>query len=207
MQTKTLTQKVLSSVDAHGQNVSVVTQNKCDATNIKSSAIYSIQPSTNVTVVNVANSTSLNAAATAAPHSMSAAQSKATLTTDDTDKTLHQTTACNVNDKQMPIVDNTTLSTVGKTNNNAPSCILSPKQRNDGNNGKHVSTRFKSNESSKTAFAVVASATATTESKYAELKAAGSSVVSEFASDASLIRYGNTKKKHKNSKINQNKNS
>lgn len=184
-------------IEAHGQTLSDPTTT-INTTNAKSPTTQL----TNVAIVSVANSTASNAVVThttsaslPASNSKEVKEPEAPITaaaTSTAPKTTTTSSCIIVNDKQQEsIVDTTAMSsatTRENANNVAPSVVLSPKQRNDGN-GNNVSTRIKTNESSKTAFATVASTT--TESKYTELKAISSSVVSEFASDASLIRYGN----------------
>lgn len=181
-------------IEAHGQTSSDRT------TNAKSSTTQL----TNVAILSAANSIASNVVTHTISASLPASNSKdvkepeapitaAAIATATPATTTTTSSACIiVNDKQQETITDTTAMSSDTTrenaNNVAPSVVLSPKQRNDGN-GNNVSTRIKTNESSKTAFATVASTT--TESKYTELKAISSSVVSEFASDASLIRYGN----------------
>lgn len=184
----------LLPIEVHGQTSSNSTTT-INTTNAKSLTTQL----TNVAIVSAANSTASNVVTHTISASLPATNSKqvketetpiTTAATATAKATTITTTCIIVKDKQETIVDPTAMSSATRKNANnvAPSVVLSPKQRNDGNEN-NVSTLIKTNEGSKTAFATVASTT--TESKYTELKAISSSVVSEFASDASLNRYEN----------------
>lgn len=186
----------LLPIEVHGQTSSNSTTT-INTTNAKSLTTQL----TNVAIVSAANSTASNVVTHTISASLPATNSKqvketetpiTTAATATAKATTITTTCIIVKDKQETIVDPTAMSSATRKNANnvAPSVVLSPKQRNDGNEN-NVSTLIKTNEGSKTAFATVASTTTSDSSKYTELKAISSSVVSEFASDASLNRYEN----------------
>lgn len=118
-------------------------------------------------------------------------------TTDPASNTASQSSST---DDKQETTDNTSLCTV-KSNTVAPSTVHSPKLQRDDGNGNTVGMRINnstddsnsnsnSQSSNKTSQAASTTVASTTESKYTESKNVDTSVVSEFAGDASSIRYG-----------------
>ncbi|XP_031618634.1 uncharacterized protein LOC116337843 [Contarinia nasturtii] len=95
-------------------------------------------------------------------------------------------------DNKQETTDNTYTSVCTvKSTTIAPSTNQSPKLQHDDGNGNNVGTTTRTDSNSngnKTTQASITTLATTTESKYTELKTVDTSVVSEFAGDASSIR-------------------